>query len=236
VPVDGATLTLYHDGDRVYATDDKGQVDLVGLKDGSYVIKVVADGYPTAIDSFSIEKSICSDRSIKLEAASCSSVFTVMGPSGSGDVAVPGAAVTINGQTYYTDKTGQVTIPDLQDGVYSYSVVVDGREYDDRYTVVDLDCQPVTVTLNALSCGATFRLYNSKGVPQQGVTLDINGSVFTSDANGEVDVGILYSGDYPYSASWSSSTAEGTYSIPYSGSCPTNPYEVYLSDRNQTKY
>ena len=51
---------------------------------------------------------------------------------------------------------------------------------------------------------------------------------FTTNASGRVILGILPSGDYDYSASWSNEGATGTYTMPDSGTCPVNPYEVHL--------
>jgi len=207
VPVEGAFVTVYHNGSQVHITDANGEVDLTGLQDGYYVVKVIAAGYPTVIDTFTVAGGVCPTLSITLIGAAvptCDALFKIVGDALGYSSPVEGAILNINGQDYPSDVSGNVTITGLTDGSYPYTVTANGYPISSGvYIVSDLNCPATQVLLLVVvpsepTCDFLLAVYASVGGYIQGAAVVVNGITYYTGSNGIATIPGLVAGYYSY--------------------------------------
>jgi len=224
-------VTVYHNGTQTYTTDENGQVDLTGLKNGFYAIKVVDTDYGMAIDTITVENGICPDINIiptEPVVPTCDANFSITampGPGGTDPLA--GAVVILtNGSTTITgttDEAGLVTIPGLSAGSYQYTISLDGYASVTGTYVVSAGpiCPTESLTMEPVrtTCDATFIIpLPAVGTPAGGLitTVSFNGGdPVATDDQGHATITGISNGSYPYTVSVTGYPTTYTYSGTY---------------------
>jgi hypothetical protein len=152
--LEGAVVTF--DG-ADYTTDVDGIVTIADVADGTHAYSVAMDGYDTAtgdivVDGADVEQTITLTPAV----ATYTVTLTVVDADG----AIEGATVTFDGVDYTTDVDGIVTITDVADGTYAYSVAMDAYDTATGDIVVDgADVeQTITITLTGINNGLLSNL------------------------------------------------------------------------------
>ena len=106
-------------------------------------------------------------------------------------------SVTINGFSYTTDNNGE-TKAYLAEGIYDVTITKPG--YISKTIRVNVPADsPVSVKLEKKNCDLTFNVKDSAtGLMISGASIEMNDSMFTTNAQGELSIINLISNVYPY--------------------------------------
>ena len=216
-----ANATITFNGES-YITDNNGTVLINNVEAGTYHYSVTAQGYEDATGTISITDG-GSNETIVMTALP-PPVYAVTFTVNNGTNAIHNARIYFNGSDFFTDTNGEVTVMDIETGTYHYSVTAQG--YEDAtgtITITDGDSNE-TIVMTALEMPVytiTFKV--TDGIHTiQNARVNIDGSVYVTDANGEATVMNAEAGTYHYSV-----TAQG-----YEDASGT--VTVTNSDRNET--
>jgi gliding motility-associated-like protein len=209
-PIVDASVTI--DGNN-YTTNASGQIS-VQLPDGEYNYSVVADGYLNNGGTITVAgANVTESTNMVPETAPVYDVTITVLDENSNPIV--GATVTIDGNNYTTNASGQITVQ-LPDGEYNYSVVADG--YLNNGGTITVAGANVTEIANMVPETApvydviiTVLDENSNPIVDASVTIE--GNNYTTNENGQITVQ-LPDGNYDYSIDANGyETALGTLTI-----------------------
>jgi len=190
-PIQGATVTI---NGNTYTTGANGQITATNLPNGTYTYTVTAPGFNANSGSVT-GAGVNQTASITLTALPRFDItFIVKDQDG---VAITGATVVVSGVSYTTDANGQVVVPNVLSGTYSFTVVKVGYIGTSNSAVVANADLTVNVTLTQIVHDVTFTITDPEGNPIPNGTVVIDGTTYTTDNEGVVVVA-LPDGTYPY--------------------------------------
>ncbi|MCG8319863.1 MAG: T9SS type A sorting domain-containing protein [Cytophagales bacterium] len=184
-----------------YTTDAAGEVQITGLINGSYRYAVSHPGYETQTGTINIAGADLTE-TITLNKATIST-YTLTFSVGDGTNDLAGAAVSVEGTTYMTGPDGKVQVTGLADGNYQYTVSYTG--YQPEAGTINIAGADVTsaITLKKtapLTHTLTFSVSDGTA-PLAEVVIDFDGSRYSTDTSGKIEITALANGTYPYTAS-----------------------------------
>lgn len=203
VPVVGATVTItFKIGQVSGTTDSKGCVSLALQAAGSYQVDIVSVGNP---DYSAIVTFKCDDKhAIEICSCVCSAGICVTGCGGG---PITNATITVASLApVSTDNTGCRSVClDPLGGAGSYTVKVTAPGYQPYSNTRALACgKTIFVELQPTGTyAAEFQVNGCCGnplapPPLPGATVTVGGAAYTTDANGQVFLGITDPGTYPW--------------------------------------
>jgi len=158
VPIQNAGVTVFGDNVDAYITDINGETSALDLTSGDYTIEVVASGYDTGVQNFSVSDGICPAINLGLSTPNCDVSFFIKIKSG---VSNQPLTFTLD-QTLITpdpvtDQYGVATVPGVTPGHHTFDVryvIPNGGNFDTyvgigSFDVITGSCPgQITVTMN----------------------------------------------------------------------------------------
>ena len=119
------------------------------------------------------------------------------------DNAVPltGATITFNGVEHTTGADGMVTIADVADGTYDYTVSKTAYVVVSGQVVVAGADVDKTITLTHKTYSVTLTIVDAEAAPIEGATVTFDGVEHTTGADGMVTIADVADGTYNYTVS-----------------------------------
>ena len=185
--VDGAKVLV--DGQE--STSSQGTASL-NLLPGDYSYRVALDRYATAEGHFTAARGV--EETVLLTRTSFTVTFVV---NGSDSVSLPGAKIAINGQELLAGAGGKVSVENLSQGIYPYTVIAD--KYYAEHGEVFLTHKDVTVNVVLKSWpfyNTTFTV-TSGGQRIHNARVEVDRHKVRTDKNGQAVIG-LRNGDYTF--------------------------------------
>ena len=184
-----------------YTTDAAGEVQISGLINGSYSYAVSHPGYETQMGAINIAGADLTETITLNEATISTYTLTILVGDGTNDLA--GATVSVEGITYLTGPDGKVQVTGLADGNYQYTVSYSGYQTETGTLTIAGDDMTSTITLkktDAPTHTLTFSVSDGTA-PLAAVVIDFDGSRYSTDTSGKLEITAPSSGTYPYAAS-----------------------------------
>lgn len=224
--LDGAVFNVWHSGsttDKTSYTTVDGKITLTGLKPGTWYYQEITAPEGYILDSTVRSFTVAADATINGSASGSTTVtnnnivLTINKVNGNTNAAISGVKFQVwnsgdpshNG-TYTTNASGKITLSGLVPGTYyykevsapagyafdsttkSFTVGVDGKITGDGITN---QVNP-SITVKNYPTELVINKTDANGNPLSGVKFIINGTTYTTDANGKISVTGLAPGSY----------------------------------------
>ncbi len=185
--------------DTSYTTDINGQVSINNMADGNYSYTVSAAGYANVTGSIIVNNT---DESETVTMTTTTSTYLFTFTVTDGINFIENASITFNGTNYTTDANGQVSIKNLANGNYSYTVSAEGYTNVTGSIIVNYtdEAETVTMTITTSTYQVTFTVTDGINFIEN-ASITFNGTNYTTDVNGQVSIKNLANGNYSYTVS-----------------------------------
>ena len=199
----------------------------------AHTIKVSAANYNDAMVTVNVASGGTDNQSVTLTVQTGS--VTILVKDSSTNVAISGAAVTLNGVTQQTWSDGKTTFSNVPTGTYSYAVTATG--YHDSTTGNSV----IISTTSTTPISPTVKLVRQTGSVSLSLKGQANDSDVTVTLTNTVDATITYSSTLKVTAPTNTinSVPVGTYNVsviaPYGYSAVANPTSIQVSDGQSTQ-
>ena len=191
-------------GDQSQTSDESGQAIFNDLPVGSLDFKVrqVPEGYQVAEDQNNLTVTLEANTQHTLDLNLISQTeetntetvkLSFVDDQGQ---AIPGVTITYEGQTYTSDEQGQLELPSIGPGAYTYQLtsVPDGYALSqDPQTFDYVENQPVSIHLEKLNqesspqvTSVSFKVVDQSGQAVPGVTLLVADQTYQTDDQGQI--------------------------------------------------
>ncbi|MEM6830558.1 MAG: hypothetical protein AAF551_08565, partial [Bacteroidota bacterium] len=135
IPLTDAVITIQsqeeHTGPQTYGVNDNGELMFSGQGNYSYVVEAV--GYEKQVGNFELK----SFESPQKRIITLVPAFSLSLHLTDGSQPLSGTAIQLGAQQYVTDVLGNVTIPYLSDGTYTYVVSASGFPTSTRSSTIE---------------------------------------------------------------------------------------------------
>ncbi|WP_028125442.1 SpaA isopeptide-forming pilin-related protein [Eremococcus coleocola] len=191
-------------GDQSQTSDESGQAIFNDLPAGSLDFKVtqVPEGYQVAEDQNNLTVTLEAntqhtlDLNLISQTAETNTEMVKLSFVNDQGQAIPGVTITYEGQTYTSDEQGQLELPSIGPGAYTYQVtsVPDGYALSQAPQTFDyVENQPVSIHLEKLNqesspqvTSVSFKVVDQSGQAVPGVTLLVKDQTYQTDDQGQI--------------------------------------------------
>ncbi|HKM92069.1 MAG TPA: T9SS type A sorting domain-containing protein, partial [Prolixibacteraceae bacterium] len=190
VPLTGATITF---GGVEHTSGSDGMVTIADVADGTYNYTVSKVGYIDATGQIIVDGGHVKE-TINLNLLSYNVTLTLV----DGTSPIEGATITFGGVEHTSGSDGMLTIADVIDGTYNYTVTKTGYVEATGQIVVNGADVSETITLTLATYGVTLTVVRGDGTPIQDAILTFDGVEYLTATNGKVTITGVINGTYNY--------------------------------------
>lgn len=197
-----------------YRSDAAGEAVILGLVNGTYNYSISLQGYTTVNGAVTVSDA---DQTEEVTLSLVSTPTYTLTFRVSDDTNAPlNAVVNFEGIEYRGNSPGEIMIPGLMNGVYTYFVALDGYETINRSVTINGSDVLENVIMNLTTLPTytlTFRVTGGPGVLVNAL-INVQGADYFSSDAGAVMIPGLPSGTYSYRVSLEGyQTVEGSVTI-----------------------